>query len=577
MASQEAQTIATTVQLQFTLNHSARQACRHCGTALSTSSPEALKRHLAGCKSLPDSVRDVMDHAAVCESRAGLGCYGGVHASVYRGFRVTGWGVNECRRCGKVIRGWGAKLKLHSERGCRGVAVTWATVDVCGHFEKMDGRSAGDGSKCLHCGSVVHRSKQKHHLASCKSLPDSVRDVMDHAAVCESRAGVGRYGGVHAELYRGFRVTGWGVNECRRCGKVIRGWAGALKRHSERGCDGVAVTWATVDVCGQFEKMDGRGTGTDSKCLHCGSVVQRSRRKYHLGWCKSLPDSVRDVMDHAAVRESRAGMGCYGGVLASVFRGFRVTGWGVNECRRCGKVVRGWGARLKQHISTKGCVASGSPALPTSPPVAATSAPLTPGVTPPDKWELRRTRGRGPAHTSNGSGSAVKKPIPGQASCSTRPTKRRRPRYADIKNVYSVSDSQADGNWLRQTSVHHRDGDSSSSSSSSRTTVLRQPKQQAPEEVSGTGGSVTAVACSHARHSDSGATVGPCAVVNGGVAWAHGFTMTAGGLKVPLAPMPSRCKRARRARVSGDSTSVGYGGGFDCSVTMGSGSGAMVV
>ena len=235
-------------------------------------------------------------------------------------------------------------------------------------------------------------------------------------------------------------------------------------------------------------------------------------------------------------------------------------------------MVRGWGAQLKQHISTKGCVASGSSTLPTSPPVAALPAPSTPGVTPPDNWELRRTRGRGPAHTSNGSGSAVKKPIPREASCSTRPTKRRRPRHAG-SNVHIVSDSQADGNWLLQTSVHRRDGDGSSS----RTTVLRQPRQQAPEEVSVTGVSVTAVACSHARHSGSGATVGPCAVVNGGVAWAHGFTMTAGGLKVPLAPMPSRCKRARRARVSGDSTSVGYGGGFDCSVTMGSSSGAMVV
>ena len=260
-----------------------------------------------------------------------------------------------------------------------------------------------------------------------------------------------------------------------------------------------------------------------------------------------MPDSVRDVMDHAAVCESQAGLGRYGGVHAALYRGFRVTGWGVNECRRCGKVVRGWTGELKRHISTKGCVASGSPTAPSSPPVAATPAPPTPGVIAPDNRDC---------------GSAVKKPIPREASCSTRPTKRRRPRHAG-SNVYSVSDSQADGNWLRQTSVHRRDGDSSSSSS--RTTVLRQPRQQAPEEVSVTGVSVTAVACSHAQHSGSGATVGPCAVVNGGVAWAHGFTMTAGGLKVPLAPMPSRCKRARRARVSGDSTSAGDGGGSGCS------------
>ena len=157
MASQEAQTIATTVQLQFTLNHSARQACRHCGTALSTSSPEALKRHLAGCKSLPDSVRDVMDHAAVCDSRAGLGCYGGAHASVYRGFRVTGWGVNECRRCGKVIRGWGRQLKTHSEGGCS----EWATADVCGQFEEMDGRGGGDGGKCRHGGKCCSTKQRE--------------------------------------------------------------------------------------------------------------------------------------------------------------------------------------------------------------------------------------------------------------------------------------------------------------------------------------------------------------------------------------------------------------------------------
>ena len=83
-----------------------------------------MKRHLAVCKSLPASVRAVLDHTAVCESRAGLGCYGGVHASVYRGFRVTGWGVNECRRCGKVVRGWGGDLKQHRDHGCSGVAVT---------------------------------------------------------------------------------------------------------------------------------------------------------------------------------------------------------------------------------------------------------------------------------------------------------------------------------------------------------------------------------------------------------------------------------------------------------------------
>ena len=95
---------------------------------MSNKSVSFWKQHLARCKSLPDSVRGVLDHAAVCESRAGLGLYGGHHASVYRGFRVTGWGVNECRRCGKVVRGWGTELKKHSDRRCSGMGVTWATV-----------------------------------------------------------------------------------------------------------------------------------------------------------------------------------------------------------------------------------------------------------------------------------------------------------------------------------------------------------------------------------------------------------------------------------------------------------------
>ena len=116
---------------------------------------------------------------------------------------------------GKVIRGWGRHLKRHSEGGCS----EWATADVCGQFEEMDGRGGGDGGKCRHCGSVSRRNNMKRHLAGCKSLPDSVRDVMDHAAVCESRAGLGCYGGVHASVYRGFRVTGWGVNECRCWGR----------------------------------------------------------------------------------------------------------------------------------------------------------------------------------------------------------------------------------------------------------------------------------------------------------------------------------------------------------------------
>ena len=360
MASHDTPTIETTVNDQFTLGSGTQACCRHCSDTFART---AAKWHLGWCKSLPNSVRAVMDHAAVCESRAGLGLYGGAHASVYRGFRVTGWGVNECRRCGKLIRGWRQELKRHSESGCAGVAGTWATVDVGNQFESVAGLGGGDAcrSKCRHCGHVVRGrglANLKPHLGWCKSLPDSVRAVMDHAAVCESRAGLGRYGGVHASVYRGFRVTGWGVNECCRCGKVIRGWGADLKRHSESRCAGVTVAWATVDLDGQYQKLDGRDSGDGRKCRHCATVVRSGNMKYHLAFCKSLPDSVRAVLDHAAVCESRAGLGRYGGVNAALYRGFRVTGWGVNECRRCGKVVRGWQQHLNSHVNSKGCSAS---------------------------------------------------------------------------------------------------------------------------------------------------------------------------------------------------------------------------
>ena len=101
-------------------------------------------------------------------------------------------------------------MKHHSDHSCSGVAATWPTVDAGRQLEKVDGDDGGTGNKCRHCGRIFSkRSCIKQHLASCKSLPDSVRAVLDHAAVCESRAGLGRYGGVHAAVYRGFRVTGW--------------------------------------------------------------------------------------------------------------------------------------------------------------------------------------------------------------------------------------------------------------------------------------------------------------------------------------------------------------------------------
>ena len=313
-------------------------------------------------------------------------------------------------------------------------------------------------------------------------------------------------------------------------------------------------------------------------CRHCGTALSTSSPealKRHLAGCKSLPDSVRDVMDHAAVCESRAGMGCYGGVHAALYRGFRVTGWGVNECRRCGKVVRGWGRELRRHISRKSCVARGCPTTPVAPPPPVATA-TTPGVVHTGSMDLKRRRACARPNIADGSGSAVTMAFSRMHSGSSRPTKRRRPRHADIDNVGNDSDHKAHGNWLRQPSVHLSGGESSISCSN-RSTVSRQPREQAPREASGKGMSPDAAASSQARHSGDVATVGPCATVNGGVAWAHGFTVSAGGLKVPLAPMPSRCKRARRVRASGGSVNVWDGGASDCIGTMGSGSGAMVV
>ena len=69
----------------------------------------------------------------------------------------------------------------------------------------------------------------------------------------------------------------------------------------------------------------------------------------------------------------------------------------------------------------------------------------------------------------------------------------------------------------------------------------------------------------------------PSTTIDGGVDWAHGFTVTGSGLKVPLAPMPSRCKRARRVRVFGGSTSTTIGCDVGGCGPVSSSSGAMVV
>ena len=106
--------------------------------------------------------------------------------------------------------------------------------------------------------------------------------------------------------------------------------------------------------------------------------------------------------------------------------------------------------------------------------------------------------------------------------------------------------------------------------------VLQLPGRQVPQEASRTAACRRAQA-SFARHGDGVATMVPCVTVSSGEAWAHGYTTTGSGLQIPLAPMPSRCKRARRVRVSGGSTSGCGGSGSDSSGAMGSGSGAMNV
>ena len=358
---------------------------------------------------------------------------------------------------------------------------------------------------CRHCGAVPSAqrlSRMKQHLAVCKSLPDSVRAALDHAAVCESRAGLGLYGGVQASVYRGFRVTGWGVNECRRCGKVVRGWGGQLKQHSERGCNGVAVAWATVDVCGLFEKVAGREGGDEFTCRHCGTVVRGGRHlKQHLAYCKSLPDSVRAVMDHAAVCESRAGLGRYGGVHAVVYRGFRVTGWGVNECRRCGKVVRGWQRALSKHTDHKACVASASATQSTAAAAAASASTRHAHST-----DLKRGRAYVPPRTPDGSGVAVDGTIPRTTSRSARATKRHRTGDADSDNACNGSDAKHRANWRHQISVYGSGG-----GSSSRSTVLRRPRRQAQQaEASRKGVSQGAAICSKAVHGGGAAAVGSC-------------------------------------------------------------------
>ena len=300
--------------------------------------------------------------------------------------------------------------------------------------------------------------------------------------------------------------------------------------HNQHAMASQDVATIATTVRAQFTQAH---TG-QHKCRHCGAVAAQrwSTLRAHLAWCKSLPDSVRAVLDHAAVCESRAGLGCYGGVYASVYRGFRVTGWGVNECRRCGKVIQGWQSAMRRHIDGKRCVVGEA---------AATAATKTPGA-------LRS----GTTHSvtsAAGRRCAAKDCAPKTTSCSTIVVKRRRPARGS-----DCAGPPAQGSWPHQPRM--RSGSGSGCSRHNR--ALQQPRQQATQTAHAPG-----ACCSGARHG-AGITTRGQRAVNAGVAWAHGFTMTMSGLKVPLAPIPSRCKRARRARSSGDSNrdcEIGASGG----------------
>ena len=181
--------------------------------------------------------------------------------------------------------------------------------------------------------------------------------------MCESRAGIGRYEGANAAVYRRFRVTGELMASCRSCGVEVRGFVGNLKKHLER-CGGIKVAWAVVDMSQHFTAATGGGGG--HRCAHCDMVVAgKSHHKRHMAACKSLPQDVREVLDHAAVCESRAEKGRYGRENnRAVYRRFHVTGERVAMCKACGASMRGDTTDLRHHLA-KTCV---GPAAASTPP-----------------------------------------------------------------------------------------------------------------------------------------------------------------------------------------------------------------
>ena len=159
----------------------------------------------------------------------------------------------------------------------------------------------GDRHQCAHCDKVVSAKRsRKPHMVACASLPPAVREALDRAAVRACRAQQGQYGGENRAVYRRFRVTGAGVASCKACGGVVMGDAHNLKKHLERACGGIKVTWAVVGVGEQFAAV--RGGGDRHRCAHCDKVVTAKRsRKPHMAACASLPPGVREALDHAAV------------------------------------------------------------------------------------------------------------------------------------------------------------------------------------------------------------------------------------------------------------------------------------
>ena len=113
-------------------------------------------------------------------------------------------------------------------------------------------------------------------------------------------------------------------------------------------------------------------------------------------------------------------------------------------------------------------------------------------------------------HAPNGKGSPATRSAPTMPSCSARSKKRQRPVVAGTITICDDNGHGVHTSLQHQPTFHHRGGISTT--------------------------------------------------IDGDVAWAHRFTVAGNGLKVPLAPMPSRCKRARRVRVPVNSTSPTMGG-----------------